>query len=226
MRKPSPLGFQNPLGADYWKYQLSGQAVRDGFHAVTGGGMGAAVAAIGLDVARSLFKKRAKKAAAKIATNVASDLVSSAIGMGIQKYRGGGATLPTVPPALFGPVSDIAGGALDLFNRYRQGGGGTAISRHPGAVALGDGTIWYKGHLYVYAGNPPRMRRVIHDRRTGQIVPAPKHTNVLNPHALARSMRRVEGFHRVASSALKHMEKWARKTSHRRAAPARPRGKK
>lgn len=219
--------------------------------------MGAAVLGAAFSIGKSLFKKKAKKVVSRAVTKVAAmtgsagDFQQSAgastsalynlganLGNAVAGYMGGG--LPNVAPANFGspipfpPTPPSGGGSIltgivnDVGSIVKYATGGTAIQRHPGAVALPDGTIWYKGHLYVYrqTASGGRMQRVTRDRRTGAIIPAPKQMNVLNPHALHRSMRRVEGFHRVASSALKHMEKWARKTQHRRAPAHAPKKRK
>lgn len=192
--------------------------------------MGTALAGVAISIGKSLFKKKAKRLATTALTRVAnagpgsdittSDGIEAARNAGRMFFGGGGSNLPAIPPASFGGGTNLPAVIPQVITALA--GGGTAIQRHPGAVALPDGTIWWKGHLYVYrqTANGGRMQRVIRDRRTGQIVPAPKSMNVLNPHALSRSMRRVEGFHRVASSAIKHMEKWARKTQ-RRKAPSR-----
>lgn len=202
--------------------------------------MGTALVGAAISIGKSLFKKKAKKVATTALTRVANspglDLETSAgpaidaarnlgrwfggTSLGQRAFGGGGTNLPAIPPASFGGGTNLPAVIPQVITALA--GGGTAIQRHPGAVALPDGTIWWKGHLYVYrqTASGGRMQRVIRDRRTGQIVPAPKSMNVLNPHALSRSMRRVEGFHRVASSAIKHMEKWARKTQ-RRKAPSR-----
>jgi hypothetical protein len=222
-----------PLGsADYFDNLETAVITR-------GGEMGAALIGVGVSALKGLFKKKAKKAIAKVATNVASNLATQAInsiggsvGTAIQQYRGANDNYPAIPGASFPAIPPAqgwgsTGGTIvqGIINTLGAGSPGTAITRHPGAMALPDGTIWYHGRLYVLRTNG-RLQRVTRNRQTGQIVPAPKSINVLNPHALHRSMRRVEGFHHVATSALKHMEKWARKASHRRAPPGAPRGKK
>lgn len=200
--------------------------------------VGSLVVSAGINVAKSLFKKKAKKAVARVASNVASNLLTDAVqGVGqnlINRYTGGGGPqFPAIPPATFGfpgtpNVPSIISTGLDIVKQYQQGGGGkgTYVGNHPGTIVLADGTIWKGGKLYIMRQNG-RLQHVTRDK-FGNIIPASKRMNVLNPHALSRSMRRVQGFHTVATAAIKHMEKWAAKStrSHRGRKATLPRGKK
>ena len=235
--------FRNPFTRAAWAGQFSRAAAWD---AVKNGGvnsnMGTALIAEGLPllergmgqlgrVVGRIFGSRTGRAAAKIAatkgfrtaaTLIGGTAASEAVAYGTRKALaryGTGASGPNiVSPIDFGAMGYTGGSG----GGGGGGGGGTSVTRS-GDVFLPNGAIFRNGKMYIgrqTRSGGVRLQHVKYDRH-GQLVPAPKHMNVLNPRALSRATRRVDGFHKVAKRALHQMEKWATKNTHRRAAPAR-----
>lgn len=119
------------------------------------------------------------------------------------------------PPLATRAFDAVAGGLHSLFGGRPPLPGGVQVGTsltpsipHPvigqgvqTGVGLPAGVEIYRGRFYARGRSGRRIRVTIN--KWGLIVPAPKRMDVLNPRALSRAGRRMDGFRNVAAGALR-----------------------